>query len=57
VVEQLRDIPAGTLGFRLSGRITRNEHFEILHPVREKPERGAKVSFQDHPGRDPRLRA
>ena len=38
-------MPAGTLGFRLSGRITRDEYFEILDPVREKLERGDKVSF------------
>jgi hypothetical protein len=45
VVEQLEDMPAGTLGFRLSGKLNRDEYFEILNPVREKLERGEKVSF------------
>ena len=38
-------MPAGTLGFRLSGRISRDEYFEILDPVREQLERGEPVSF------------
>jgi hypothetical protein len=45
VVEQLQDMAPGTLGFRLSGKINRDEYFEILDPVREKLERGEKVSF------------
>jgi hypothetical protein len=45
VVEQLPGMPAGTLGFRLSGRLTRDEYFRILDPVREQLERGEKVSF------------
>jgi len=38
-------MPAGTLGFRLSGRISRDEYFQILDPVREQLERGERVSF------------
>ena len=38
-------MPAGTLGFRLSGRITRDEYFQILDPVRERLEHGEAVSF------------
>jgi hypothetical protein len=45
VVERLDGMPAGTLGFRLSGRITRDEYFQILDPIKEKLERGEKVSF------------
>jgi SpoIIAA-like len=45
VVEDLEDMPAGTLGFRVSGRITRDEYFQMLDPVRELLERGQKVSF------------
>jgi SpoIIAA-like len=45
VVELLEDMPDGTLGFRLSGRISHDEYFQILNPVREKLERGEKVSF------------
>jgi len=45
MVERIEDMPADTLGFRLSGKLTRDEYFEILDPVREKLERGEKVSF------------
>jgi hypothetical protein len=45
VVEELTDMPAGTLGFRISGRITRDEYFQMLDPVRALLERGQKVSF------------
>jgi len=45
VVERLEGMAAGTLGFRLSGRITRDEYFEILDPIREQLERGEQVSF------------
>lgn len=38
-------MPSDTLGFRLSGKLTRDEYFQILDPVREKLERGEKVSF------------
>lgn len=33
-------MPARTLGFRLSGKISRDEYFQILDPVREQLERG-----------------
>jgi hypothetical protein len=46
VVEKLQDMPGQALGFRLSGKLTRDEYFQILDPVREKLfERGVKVSF------------
>jgi hypothetical protein len=45
VVESIDDMPDGTLGFRISGRITREEYFQMLDPVREQLERGTKVSF------------
>jgi hypothetical protein len=45
VVERLEDMPGETLGFRISGRLTRDEYFQILDPIREKLERGEKVSF------------
>jgi len=38
-------MPEGTLGFRISGKISRDEYFEILDPVREKLEGGERVSF------------
>ena len=45
MVELLEGMPPGTLGFRLSGKIGREEYFQVLDPVREKLERGEKVSF------------
>jgi hypothetical protein len=45
MVEQLEGMAAGTLGFRLSGRLSREEYFQILDPIREKLERGERVSF------------
>ncbi len=45
MVEQIDGMPPGTLGFRLSGRITRDEYFRILDPIKKKLERGEKVSF------------
>ncbi len=45
MVEAVVGMPAGTLGFRLSGRIDRDEYFEILDPIREQLERGERVSF------------
>ena len=45
MVVRFEDMPAGTLGFRLSGKLNRDEYFEILNPVLEKLERGEKVSF------------
>src|SRR5262245_44411918 len=38
-------MPAGTLGFRISGKLSRDEYFQILNPVQEKLERGERISF------------
>src|SRR5262245_50673736 len=38
-------MPVGTLGFRVSGRLTRDEYFEMLAPVTAMLDRGDKVSF------------
>lgn len=45
MVEQIPNMPAETLGFRLSGKIDLDEYFLILDPIRAKLERGEKVSF------------
>jgi len=45
MVEPIPDMPEGTLGFRLSGRIDREEYFRILDPIKEQLERGERVSF------------
>src|SRR6476659_6146226 len=38
-------MPPGTHGFRLSGRLTHDEYFQILNPIQEQLERGEQVSF------------
>ena len=38
-------MPAGTPGFRLSGRLTKDEYFRIVEPIRARLEAGEKVSF------------
>jgi len=41
VIEQLTDMPEGTLGFRASGEVTREQYREALEPpMREAVERG-----------------
>ena len=45
MVERIEGMPGDTLGFRLSGKLDRDEYFRILDPVKEKLERGEKVSF------------
>jgi hypothetical protein len=44
VVEQI-EMPGNALGFRLAGKVDHDEYFRILEPVRERLERGEKVSF------------
>jgi hypothetical protein len=45
MVERIEGMPGDTLGFRLSGKIDRDGYFQILDPVKERLERGEKVSF------------
>jgi hypothetical protein len=45
MVERIDEMPGDTLGFRLSGKLGRDEYFQILDPVKEKLERGEAVSF------------
>lgn len=41
MAEQLTDMPAGTLGFRISGRMTREDYTETLvPPLREAIQKG-----------------
>ena len=52
MVEPIEGMAPGTFGFRLSGRITRDEYFQILEPIKEQLERGEKVSFLVDAGKD-----
>ena len=45
MVERIEGMPPGTLGFRLAGKMTRDEYFQVLDPVKELLERGEQVSF------------
>jgi hypothetical protein len=45
VVEQLRDLPEGTFGFRVSGTITRDEYNQMLDPVLAALKRGETINL------------
>jgi SpoIIAA-like len=45
MVERLADVPAGTIGFRISGKVTRDEYHELLAPVLEALDRGERVRY------------
>lgn len=45
MVEELRDLPDGTFGFRVSGTITRDEYHQMLDPVLAALERGETINL------------
>jgi hypothetical protein len=45
VVERLTDLPPGVLGFRLSGKLTRDEYRGLMEPVYDALERGEKLNL------------
>jgi hypothetical protein len=45
VVEQLGDLPAGVLGFRATGKLTRADYRELMKPIYAALERGEKLSI------------
>jgi SpoIIAA-like len=45
MVEQLQDLPEDTIGFRLSGRITRDEYRTMLDPVVARLDRGETLNL------------
>jgi hypothetical protein len=44
VIEQVTDLPAGTLGFRASGRIGSDEYRRMMEPIYATLERGEKLA-------------
>jgi hypothetical protein len=52
VIEPLDDMPAGTIGFRATGRVTRDEYRDVLlPPMREAAEAGeVRMVFAIGPG-------
>jgi hypothetical protein len=45
VVEQLADMPRGTIGVRMSGKVTGDEYHELVDPVLEALDRGEQVRY------------
>jgi hypothetical protein len=45
VIEKVADLPAGTLGFRASGRITSKEYREMIEPIYATLDRGEKINL------------
>jgi hypothetical protein len=45
MVEQLTDVPAGTLGFRASGRISSDEYRQMMEPIYAALDRGEKLNI------------
>ena len=46
MIETLGDLPAGVLGFKGSGRISRAEYQEMMEPIYEALERGGPVNLR-----------
>lgn len=45
LIENVTDLPSGTLGFRASGRITSDEYREMIEPIYAALERGEKLNI------------
>jgi SpoIIAA-like len=45
LIEKLTDLPAGTLGFRASGKITSEEYRQMMEPIYAALERGEKLNI------------
>jgi stage II sporulation SpoAA-like protein len=45
VFEPISDMPPGTMGFRISGKITRDEYHDLIAPVYAALERGEQLNY------------
>jgi hypothetical protein len=45
LIEKVTDLPAGTLGFRASGKITSEEYRQMIEPIYAALERGEKLNI------------
>jgi len=52
LIEQLTDLPSGTLGFRASGKVTSEEYRQMMEPIYAALERGEKLNIYFELGRD-----
>ena len=60
MIEQIPDMPPGTLGFRASGHVTRDDYTGVfLPPVKQKVELGEEIRmvYQVGPGFEKSTRA
>ena len=52
MIETVTDLPAGTLGFRASGRIASDEYRRMMEPIYATLERGEKLNLYFELGDD-----
>jgi hypothetical protein len=52
MVERVIDLPAGVLGFRASGKMTRDDYREMMKPIYAALERGEKLNIYFELGED-----
>ncbi len=52
MVERVSDLPAGVLGFRASGKITRDEYVGMMEPIYASLERGERLNIYFELGED-----
>jgi hypothetical protein len=45
MIETMSDLPAGTLGFRASGKISSQEYRELMEPIYAALDRGEKLNI------------
>jgi hypothetical protein len=45
LIENVTDLPAGTIGFRASGKITNDEYRQVMEPIYAALERGEKLNI------------
>jgi hypothetical protein len=45
VIESVSDLPAGTLGFRASGKVASDEYRQMMEPIYATLERGEKLNI------------
>jgi hypothetical protein len=45
VLERMTDLPGDAIGFRASGRLTRDDYQEMMRPVHERLEAGGRIDL------------
>jgi hypothetical protein len=43
MIERIEDMPAGTIGFRASGKLTREDYREVLEPILHKAAESGEI--------------